>query len=136
VAYLTDDPNLKIDPPGDGASAEYTHYDLQSFDVRVSATGNNLLFLSESYYPNGWKAFLDGQEIPIYRLDYLFRGVVVPKGEHMLTMKFEPKTFIIGRDVSLAANITLLAALFGVSGFDWWRKRKERSSAQIPPANS
>ncbi len=123
VGYFTEDPKLTIEPPKEGAVAQYTQYSLQDFDVNVTATGNNLLFLSESYYPNGWTAYLDGKEVPIYRLNYLFRGVVVPAGTHTLKMKFEPKSFFLGKSASLGMNIILLGALL-FAGYDTWKRKK------------
>ncbi len=127
VAYFTEDPKLNIDPPGPGAAAEYTHYGLQSFELNVNATGNNLLFLSESYYPNGWNAYLDGTKIPVYRMDYLFRGVVIPSGSHKLEMKFEPKSFAVGKNASFGMNIFIIGAMM-FAGYDYWRKKKAVSS--------
>jgi len=132
VAFFTEDPHLSIEPPTDGAKAEYVHYGLQDLEMNVTATGNNLLFLSESYYPNGWRAFLDGNEIPIYRLDYLFRGVVVPPGTHKLTMTFDPKSFTIGKNASLGMNIVLLC-LLGFAGLDYWKKKKAPAIRQGAP---
>jgi hypothetical protein len=126
VAYFMEDPKIQVDPPRNGTRVDYVHYGMQEFTMDVTATGNNLLFLSETYYPNGWKAYLDGKDIPIYRLDYLFRGVVVPPGTHTLEMKFEPRGFAIGKNLSLGANILLLGAL-GFFVFDWWKKRKTTS---------
>jgi hypothetical protein len=130
VAFLTDNPNLNIEPPKEGANAEYISYGLQDLAMNVTATGNNLLFLSESYYPNGWKAYLDGGETPIYRLDYLFRGVVVPAGTHRLEMKFEPRSYAMGKNLSIGMNIVLLGALvFG--GFDYWKRKKTPEISQV-----
>jgi hypothetical protein len=131
VAYCLDDPHLNIDPPKPGAKAEYVHYGLQDLELKVTATGNNLLFLSESYYPKGWKALVDGRETPIYRLDYLFRGIVVPEGTHKVEMKFESPTYRLGENVSLGMNIVLLGGL-GMFGFDRWRKRKAPSQLSPP----
>ena len=131
VAYFTEDPHLKIEPPKDGAKAEYVSYGLQDLIVNVTATGNNLLFLSESYYPNGWKAYLDGNEIPIYRMDYLFRGVVVPAGTHTLEMKFEPKSFYVGKNASLGMNIVLIVVLL-FAGYDTWKKRRSPVVSALP----
>ena len=134
VAYVLDDPHVRLDPPQDNASAVYTHYGLQSLTLHVTATGSNLLFLSEAYYPKGWTAFLDGKETPIYRLNYMFRGVVVPVGTHTLDMKFEPQSFYLGKNLSLAANILVLGSLL-VLGLDWWRKRTRMAPpSSLPPA--
>jgi hypothetical protein len=123
VAYVMEDPKITVDPPQAGARVAYVRYGLQNLEASVSATGNNLLFLSEAWYPNGWKAFIDGVETPIHRLNYMFRGVVVPKGEHKLEMRFEPSGFLLGKNLSLAANLLIIGGL-GFAGFDWWRKRR------------
>ncbi len=133
VAYTTEDPHLSIEPPKEGAHAEYVKFGLQDLELNVTATGNNLLFLSEAYYPNGWQAYLDGNKVPIYRLDYLFRGVVIPAGTHTLTMKYEPQTYYTGKSLSLATNILLIGSL-GFLGFTSWRKRK--AIRQQPPSQN
>ncbi len=119
VAYGMENPNIKIDSVKVGAEIQYTKFDLMNLELHAKATGNNLLFLSEAYYPEGWKAFIDGNETPIYRLNYLFRGLVVPVGEHTIAMKFEPRGFYLGKQLSLWINILLLAGIgyFGVMYF-------------------
>lgn len=124
IAYVMEDPALRIDPPQQGVRAAYVRYGIQDFELDVTATGNNLLFLSEVYYPRGWKAFIDGQETSIYRLNYLFRGVVVPAGRHKLEMRFEPDSFSLGRNISLASNILLLGGGLAFAGFGAWKKRR------------
>lgn len=111
VAFFMEDPKLSLDMPQAGAEATYTHFGIQDIALNVKATGNNLLFLSESWYPEGWKAFIDGTETPIHRVNYMFRGVVVPAGEHTVTMKFEPRGFYLGKHLSLWLNIFVLAGL-------------------------
>jgi hypothetical protein len=123
LAFAERDLGEKIDAPDSTARAELVQYGIQNLELRVKASGNNLLFLSETYYPLGWKALLDGREIPIHRLNYLFRGVIVSKGEHRLEMRFEPRGFALGKNISLAANVLVLGAA-GVAGVDWWRRRK------------
>ncbi len=102
------------------------HYGIQNLELKTTTAGNNLLFVSETYYPVGWKAYLDGKEIPIYRANYLFRAVVVPAGIHKLEMNFEPKGFYFGKNLSLAANVIVLGGL-GFFGFDYWRKKRKPS---------
>lgn len=129
VAYMMEDPKLAIDAPRVGSAVEVRSYGIQSISMNVTATGNNLLFLSETYYPEGWKALVDGQEIPIYRLNYLFRGVVVPPGTHTVEMKFEPRGFSVGKNLSLAANVLLVSGLLSV-GLQHVRRRKSRVNVE------
>ncbi|MEW5798495.1 MAG: YfhO family protein [Bacteroidota bacterium] len=111
VTYVMEDIHAAIDPPQEGASVQYSHYGIQDLELKVHATGSNLVFLSESWYPEGWKAFIDGTETPIYRLNYMFRGVVVPQGDHVVTMEFEPAGFYLGKNLSLWLNILVLGGL-------------------------
>jgi hypothetical protein len=123
VMYFQEDPKLHVDAPMPGAKAEFTRYSIHELDLTTTTAGNNLLFFSETYYPVGWKAFIDGKETPIYRANYLFRAVMVPAGVHKIEMKFEPRGFFIGKNLSFAANIITLGGL-GFFGFGYWRKRK------------
>jgi hypothetical protein len=128
VAFFMEDPKISVEPPHPSAGAEIVRYGIQDLEIKTTTTGNNLLFLSETYYPVGWKAFIDGKEIPIYRANYLFRAVVVPPGVHKLEMKFEPKGFYFGKNLSLVANIVILGGL-GFFGFDYWRKKRTPKQA-------
>jgi len=123
LAYVQEDPGIKVDPPGPDATASVVKFGLQDLTVSATATGNNLLFLSEVWYPEGWKTFIDGQESPILRLNYLFRGVVVPAGKHTIEMKFEPRGFELGKNLSLGVNLVLLVG-FGFLGVQEVRKRR------------
>jgi len=131
VMYFMEDPKLSVEPVHPAASVDIIRYGIQDLELKTTTGGNNLLFLSEAYYPVGWKAFLDGKEIPIYRANYLFRAVVVPAGQHKLEMKFQPKGFYLGKNLSLAANIIVLGGL-GFFGFDYWRRKKIPKQADEP----
>ena len=111
VAYISRDIKTNIDAPSQGADARIVHYGSQNLEIQTHTTGNNLLFISEAYYPKGWKASIDGKETEILQLNYLFRGIVFPPGEHTLTMKFEPATFVLGKTISLIANLIILCGI-------------------------
>jgi len=77
------------------------------FETESNGTGPDLFFLSENYYP-GWKAFLDGVEQRIYRVDYTFLGLAAPAGKHHLKLQFEPECFHIGMWAGLSSYFSLL----------------------------
>jgi uncharacterized membrane protein YfhO len=77
-----------------------------------------LLFLSDIYYP-GWNAYVDGVKTAMYRADYAFRAVPVKKGNHTVELRYEPESFEIGKDVSLAALFVIIVLL----GFSVYRRR-------------
>jgi hypothetical protein len=65
------------------------------------------LVLSEMYLP-GWNATVDGAVTPIYRTNYLFRGVVVPAGRHSVTLSYRPRSVLAGAAIS---GVSLFFAL-------------------------
>lgn len=80
--------------------------DYKSQEVRISAVSNKnaFLVLSDAYYP-GWKAYLDGDEVPIYRANHVMRAIYVPKGKHKILFKYEPLSIKIGIYLSLTSLV-------------------------------
>lgn len=76
-------------------------------DVRESEGG--ILVLRDAYYP-GWRAFVDGREVPVRKADFFFRGVTLEPGDHRVTFRYDPVSLRISRWASLLA-ILLLAGV-------------------------
>jgi hypothetical protein len=66
-------------------------------DISISAdmSCDGMLVLSDTYYP-GWYASVDGHPAPIYEVDIAFRGVPVPKGVHVVTFRYRPRSVYWG----------------------------------------
>ena len=98
---------------------ELTSYQPNELKYRFSSQDEELVVFSEIYYPAGWKSFVDGKEMPHFRVDYVLRGMVVPAGEHEIRFSFEPASYITGNKVSLASSLVfiILAAGFLLSAF-------------------
>jgi hypothetical protein len=77
---------------------------------------------SEIYYPNGWKATIDGKEAPIYRVNYTLRGLEIPKGKHTIEFKFEPEVVKTGSTIALFSSIGMILLIIGGVYFE--RKKK------------
>ena len=83
--------------------------------VATSTAEPRFLVVSEMYFP-GWRAYVDNVETPIYRTNYLFRGVVVPAGQHVVTFVYRPSSVVIGGGISCVALIFLVFCLRRPSG--------------------
>lgn len=131
IVYFENDPNLKIVAPDSSADVRFTDYQIQSMKMRVEASGNNLLLLSEVYYPAGWNAYIDGKRTQIYKADYFLRAILVPKGVHDVELKFEPRVYSIGRWLSLGTNsIIILLLIVALPGMILKRSRKQEPQVQ------
>jgi hypothetical protein len=90
---------------------ELVSYTPNQLEYSYSASSDRVAVFSEIYYPDGWKAWLDGdsgKSVEVFCADWTLRGAVLPEGEHTLTMRFEPASYKIGERVSRASSILLL----------------------------
>ena len=74
---------------------------------------NGLVVFSEIYYPKGWIATIDGQEVPLLRANYVLRALQVPSGSHTIEFRFQPKPYVIGNKITMASSWLLIVVLLG-----------------------
>jgi hypothetical protein len=73
--------------------------------VEVRASGPGTLVLSDPMYP-GWRASLDGADVPIEPYLGVLRAVSVPAGEHTVRFRFVPLSLVVGLAIALAAALS------------------------------
>jgi hypothetical protein len=61
----------------------------------VEAKEDSFLVLSDTYFP-GWKAYLDGNPVKIFRANYNFRAVSIPPGKHEVKFVYHPMSVKLG----------------------------------------
>jgi hypothetical protein len=97
-------------------------------DVKLDSPG--IVVLADAYYP-GWKLQIDGQPAPIYRVNCLMRGAAVKEGKHRLVYTFEPKSFELGKKITIA-GLVATALLLTVCLF-YRRPGGRRERVEAPP---
>ena len=88
-----------------------TAYAPNELRYHYKAAADRLAIFSEIYYPNGWKAEVDGAPVDVLRADWTLRAASLPAGEHDLVMRFKPDSYRIGANISRASSITLILLL-------------------------
>lgn len=98
---------IELPKPSTDSIASITSYQPQQIIISAKTNVPQMLFLSDNYYP-GWKAYVDGKETKIYRTNYTFRSVYVPKGDHKIAFTYKPLSFQFGIIISLISVLLLL----------------------------
>lgn len=78
-----------------------------SFDVRL--TEPVLLVLNDTYYP-GWRAYVDGHDVPIHRANHAFRAIFLQASARRVDFVFQPRSVHLGLAISTMTTLLLL----------WW----------------
>ena len=116
--------------PPQFSKVELLDFNLHYLKFEVETDTTSFLTISEIYYPAGWKAFIDETETEIYPTNYILRGVVVPKGKHILEMKFEPETYRLSLELSaIGLLISLVFIILGI--FVYYLKKKKRKHSRV-----
>ena len=113
VVLFHRDPGVSLSPGGPDATAqvEITRYSPRSISLKAKVQADGFLVLSEMDYP-GWRAYLDGREVPLLRADYLLRAIPLPAGQYQrIEVRYQPQSFTIGLLITLLGVLALLIAL-------------------------
>ena len=98
-----------------------TEYSLNSLTYETSSKFDEFSVFSEIYYKNGWRSYIDGELQPYTNVNYILRGMEIPKGEHIIKFKFEPSVIKTGSIISLISYALML--LIPVSWFFYYKKK-------------
>lgn len=91
--------------PGTPSEVEVEQYGINRIEARVRG-GGGLLIFSEIYYP-GWRAFVDGRTVRLVQANYILRALCVPRGEHHVTLVYDPPSLKIGIIVTSLSLATI-----------------------------
>jgi hypothetical protein len=88
---------------------------LNELAIKTTASQKALLVVNDSW-DSGWIAEVDGERTSVLRVNYAFRGVAVPQGNHTVVLRYRPRALITGLVFS-ALSLVGLTALLLVIGF-------------------
>ena len=101
---------------------QLTNYKPNQLRYISNNSNEGFAVFSEMYYQNGWIAMIDGKEVPIYRVNYVLRGLKIPSGKHTIEFKFEPEVVKTGSTIALISSIGMLLLIGAGVYFD--KKKK------------
>ncbi|HOV80010.1 MAG TPA: YfhO family protein, partial [Bacillota bacterium] len=101
--------DINNSPLKEAHGAEILSYRSQKVEIRAVLQQTGILVLNDTFYP-GWKVYVNGRETALLNVNYLFRGVPLKEGDHLVEFRYEPSTFRLGLLIS-AVSLTATAAL-------------------------
>jgi len=105
---------LKENYPADSSRRiELTSYKANELVYHSTSASDGLAVFSEIYYPEGWKSYIDGNEAPYVKANYVLRAMEVPAGDHEIIFRFEPGSYRTGTRVSFASSLLLILLCAG-----------------------
>jgi hypothetical protein len=93
-----------------------------------STAADYLVVFSEIWTEKGWKMYVDGQEQPLLRANYILRAALIPSGEHEIVMEYAPKAYTVGNTVAFASSLIMILGLIGALVYTFKPKKKEEQS--------
>ena len=97
-------------PLGIYASAriDLTEYRPNYLKYEYTTPEEAVAIFSEIFYDHGWKAYVDGEEMPYFRADYVLRAMKLPAGKHTVEWRFRAPGWTAVEGVTLEASLAIL----------------------------
>ena len=104
---------------------ELTSYKPNHLTYKSATKRERLAVFSEIYYDKGWNAYIDGFATEHIRVNYILRGMIIPKGAHTIEFKFEPKTYSTSQTVALGSSILVVLLLLAMIAYTFKKGKIE-----------
>lgn len=109
---------------GEG-TIKMTAYAPNKLTYEADVKNKQLAVFSEIYYADGWKAYIDGKEAKILKVDYLLRGLELPEGKHKIEFVYDLPKFHRANTIASIGCFALLLLLAGGIVTDYRNKKKQ-----------
>ena len=106
------------------ATWQIDEFSLNRVQTRVSMPQDGVMVYFDNYDP-WWRAYVDGERVPLHRANFTFKAIQLKAGEHVVEWKFNPYP------VKIAWALFYIALL----SYGYFMRRSlslERSAAAVP----
>ncbi len=89
---------------------ELTSYEPNKLIYNTNSSEDQFAVFSEIWYgpDKGWQAYIDDKPVDHIRVNYILRGMKIPKGKHEIRFEFKPETYYTGEKISLFASLLVI----------------------------
>ena len=116
---------LSCEPqPNETDQITLTEYKPNALTYSANVADDRVAVFSEIYYPEGWHMTIDGQEVPIGRVNYVLRAAIIPAGEHTIQMTFMPSALRWDKWCAAWAILLFILSLATLIGWPIYQKKR------------
>jgi len=92
--------------------------------IEMSSRGPTaaMLVITECWHP-GWQATLNGEPVPVHKVNHHQMAVELPPGDHQVTLRFRPRCISVGLWISAASLAMALAVCTTLATTGRYRRR-------------
>jgi hypothetical protein len=83
---------------------------LNQISLRATSSTTAALVLSQTWFP-GWKATIDGEQVPVLRANAALTGILLPAGSHEVRFMFRPFTFVLGAAITILTTLVMVGII-------------------------
>ena len=102
-------------------------YSPEYIDVKFYSETATTLFVADAF-ADGWRAKIDGEEVPIYPGLIAGRAIPVPAGEHRVELTYKTPGLRVGLVLSAIGWLAIIAMAIGSR---WRRRQKPEGEAAV-----
>ena len=100
-----------------------TAYQPNKLTYEVNSSKGGVVVFSENYYPE-WTATVDGQDVPVGRVNYILRAIQVKPGKHTVVLSFYPKSVSATETIAYVAMAVLVILLIAAIVYESKKRKK------------
>ncbi|NLL92662.1 MAG: YfhO family protein [Clostridiales bacterium] len=104
---------------------EVESYDDTRITGTITAMNSGVMYTS-IIYDEGWKAYVDGEQVEITCIGGAMLGVPIEAGTHTVELKYTPEGFVLGWFITVGSIIILVCCVL----YDW-NKKKQLETAEL-----
>lgn len=98
----------------DKANIELSQYQPNEMKYKTSNPKAGFAVFSEIHYPDDWTITIDGEEVEMYRVNHVLRGLEVPAGAHEIVFRYDPQFYKTSKIAGYLASFLLIGlTVFG-----------------------
>ena len=106
---------------------ELTYYSFDTLKYKSVSKTNGLAVFSEVFYNEkngGWKAYVDGKETPVLRVNYILRAIEIPAGKHDIQFMYVPEDRSTYKTIEAGTSAAMMLLLLGALGLMAMKREK------------